>query len=189
MTQKIMTISLTSTETEIDKPKSKAGFVVIVGRSNVGKSTLMNALVGSKVAITSPKPQTTRLPIHGILTRDEGQIVFVDTPGMLKGAKDALSKTLTESLKNALTDVDVLMYVADPTRVIGDEEKSMLRMAEQINKPKIMVINKMDDMNKPYLDFYRDLSEKFDYTFEVSAKNSAHIKPLIDKLYELLPEG
>lgn len=183
-----MTISPTS-ETEAEKPKTKAGFVVIVGRSNVGKSTLMNALVGSKVAITSPKPQTTRLPIHGILTRNEGQIVFVDTPGMLKGAKDALSKALTESLKNALSDVDILMYVADPTRVIGDEEKSMLRMVEQIDTPKIMVINKMDDMNKPYLDFYRDLSDKFDYTFEVSAKESAHIKPLIDKLFELLPEG
>ncbi|MEK7451971.1 MAG: GTPase, partial [Patescibacteria group bacterium] len=65
----------------------KSGFVVLVGRSNVGKSTLMNALVGSKVAITSPKPQTTRLPIHGILTQEEGQIVFVDTPGVLKGAK------------------------------------------------------------------------------------------------------
>jgi GTP-binding protein Era len=183
-----MTISPTS-ETEVEKPITKAGFVVIVGRSNVGKSTLMNALVGSKVAITSPKPQTTRLPIHGILTRDEGQIVFVDTPGMLKGAKDALSKALTESLKNALSDVDILMYVADPTRVIGDEEKSMLRMVEQIDKPKIMVINKMDDNNKPYLDFYRDLSDKFDHTFEVSAKESAHIKPLIDKLFEILPEG
>lgn len=183
-----MTISLTS-KTEMEKPKTKAGFVVIVGRSNVGKSTLMNALVGSKVAITSPKPQTTRLPIHGILTRDEGQIVFVDTPGMLKGAKDPLSKALTESLKNALADVDILMYVADPTRVIGDEEKSMLRMVEQIDKPKIMVINKMDDKNKPYLDFYRDLSDKFDFMFEVSAREHAHIKPLIDKLFEILPEG
>ena len=186
-----MTISPTSeekTEEEV-KPKTKSGFVVIVGRSNVGKSTLINALVGTKVAITSPKPQTTRLPIHGILTRDEGQIVFVDTPGMLKGAKDALSKALTESLKNALADVDILLYVADPTRVIGDEEKSMLRMAEQIDKPKIMVINKMDDNNKPYLDFYRDLSDKFDYTFEVSAKEGSHIKPLIEKLFEILPEG
>jgi GTP-binding protein Era len=183
-----MTISPTSEETT-ELPKTKAGFVVLVGRSNVGKSTLMNALVGSKVAITSPKPQTTRLPIHGILTRDEGQIVFVDTPGVLKGAKDALSKTLTVSLKNALTDVDVLMYVADPTRVIGDEERSTLRMIEGIEKPKILVINKMDDNNKPYLDFYRDLSDKFDYVFEVSAKERAHIKPLIDKIYEILPEG
>lgn len=188
MKQKIMTTSHIE-----DQPtpvaKTKAGFVVIVGRSNVGKSTLMNALVGSKVAITSPKPQTTRLPIHGILTRDEGQIVFVDTPGVLKGAKDALSKALTESLKNALTDVDVLMYVADPTRVIGDEERSTLRMVEQIEKPKLLVINKMDDRNKPYLDFYRDLSDKFDFVFEVSAKEGSHIKPLIDKIFELLPLG
>lgn len=171
----------------ITSPKTKAGFVVIMGRSNVGKSTLMNALVGSKVAITSPKPQTTRLPIHGIVTRDEGQIVFVDTPGVLKGAKDALSKTLTESLKNALADVDVLMYVVDPTRSIGDEEKSTLRMMDGIDKPKILVINKIDEKNKPYIDFYRDLSDKFDFVYEVSAKEGSHIKPLVSKIFELLP--
>ncbi len=128
----------------------KSGFVVLVGRSNVGKSTLMNALVGSKVAITSPKPQTTRLPIHGILTREEGQIVFVDTPGMMKGARDPLSKTLSESLKHALDEIQAVVYVVDPTRSIGDEERSTLRLIESIQKPKILVINKIDLANKPF---------------------------------------
>ncbi len=167
----------------------KSGFVVLVGRSNVGKSTLMNALVGSKVAITSPKPQTTRLPIHGILTQEEGQIVFVDTPGVLKGAKDTLSKTLAVSMKSALDDVNVILYIADPTRSIGDEEKSTLRLVESIQKPKILVINKIDLDKKPYVDFYRDLKDKFDDVIEVSAAMGTHIKTLRNKLFESLPEG
>ena len=169
--------------------KKKSGFVVLVGRSNVGKSTLINSLVGSKVAITTPKPQTTRLPIHGILTRDEGQIVFVDTPGMLKGAKDHLSKTLSESIKSSLRDVDAILYVVDPTRSIGDEEKASLRAIEHLSVPKILIINKMDMVKKPYLDFYRDLRDSFDYVIEVSAAVGTHIKSIILKLFEILPEG
>ena len=149
----------------------------------------MNALVGSKVAITSPKPQTTRLPIHGILTQEEGQIVFVDTPGVLKGAKDTLSKTLAVSMKSALDDVNVILYIADPTRSIGDEEKSTLRLVESIQKPKILVINKIDLDKKPYVDFYRDLKDKFDDVIEVSAAMGTHIKTLRNKLFESLPEG
>ena len=167
----------------------KSGFAVLVGRSNVGKSTLMNALVGSKVAITSPKPQTTRLPIHGILTREEGQVVFVDTPGVLKGAKDILSKTLADAMKSALDDVNLVLYVVDPTRSIGDEEKTMLRLIEQIDKPKILVINKMDLFSKPHLDFYRDLKDKFSDVVEISAYEGTHIKPLIDKIFDHMPEG
>ena len=167
----------------------KSGFAVLVGRSNVGKSTLMNALVGSKVAITSPKPQTTRLPIHGILTREEGQVVFVDTPGVLKGAKDILSKTLADAMKSALDDVNLVLYVVDPTRSIGDEEKTMLRLIEQIDKPKILVINKMDLFSKPHLDFYRDLKVKFSDVVEISAYEGTHIKPLIDKIFDHMPEG
>ena len=179
----------TSPETSLPKEPKKSGFAVLVGRSNVGKSTLMNALVGSKVAITSPKPQTTRLPIHGILTREEGQIVFVDTPGVLKGAKDILSKTLADAMKSALDDVNVVLYVVDPTRSIGDEEKTMLRLVEQIDKPKILVINKCDLSNLPHIDFYRDLKEKFDDSIEISAYEGRHIKPLIEKIFRYLPEG
>jgi len=167
----------------------KSGIAVLVGRSNVGKSTLLNALVGTKVAITTPKPQTTRLPIHGILTAPEGQIVFVDTPGIFKNAKDALSKKLNSSIRQSLEDVNAVIYVADPTRAIGDEEKELLRMIESLAIPKIMVINKSDLEKKPFADFYRDLAPKFAQVFELSAISNAHIKPLIEAIFALLPEG
>jgi len=168
---------------------AKSGFVVMIGRSNVGKSTLLNAIVGSKIAITTPKPQTTRLPIQGIITRSEGQIVFVDTPGILRGEKDALSKKLAEFVKASLKDVDAVAYVVDPTREIGQEEREVMRTIEDMTVPKILVINKMDLRDKPFLDFYRDLSENFTATIEVSALRGTHIDALIARLFELLPEG
>ena len=161
----------------------------MIGRSNVGKSTLMNTIVGSKIAITTPKPQTTRLPIQGIITRDEGQMVFVDTPGILKGEKDLLSKRLAESVRASLEDVDVIIYVVDPTREIGQEEHEVMRTIASIEKPKILVINKIDAKIKPFLDFYRDLSPQYTDTFEVSALKETNIQALVKKLFELLPEG
>lgn len=167
----------------------KSGFVVMIGRSNVGKSTLMNTIVGSKIAITTPKPQTTRLPVQGILNREEAQVVFVDTPGVLKGAKDPLSKKLSESVKASLRDVDVICYVVDPTRDIGDEEKSVARMIRELNKPKILVINKIDLQKKPFIDFYRDMAGDFDELVEVSALRGTHTRLLVEKIIERLPEG
>lgn len=166
----------------------KSGFAVMLGRSNVGKSTLMNTIVGSKIAITTPKPQTTRLPIQGILNREEGQIVFVDTPGVFKAFKDRLSKKLMDSVKNSLDEVDVIVYVADPTREIGEEERFILKIAEKIDKPKILVINKIDIPRKPHLDFYRDLSDQFDETVEVSAMKGSHVGTLVNLIFEFLPE-
>lgn len=161
----------------------------MIGRSNVGKSTLMNSIVGSKIAITTPKPQTTRLPIQGIITRPEGQMVFVDTPGVLRGAKDALSKRLAQSVGASLQDVDAVAYVVDPTREIGQEEREVMRMIESLDKPKVLVINKIDLREKPYLDFYRDLSENYTATVEVSALRGTHIDKLVETLFSLLPEG
>jgi len=161
----------------------------MIGRSNVGKSTLMNTIVGSKIAITTPKPQTTRLPIQGIITREEGQMVFVDTPGILKGEKDLLSKRLAESVRASLNDVDVIIYVVDPTREIGQEEHEVMRTIASLQKPKILVINKIDAKIKPFLDFYRDLSQDYTATFEVSALKGTNINHLVKKLFELLPEG
>jgi len=170
-------------------PKKRAGFAVMIGRSNVGKSTLMNTIVGSKVAITTPKPQTTRLPIQGILTREEGQIVFVDTPGLFKLAKDELTKKLLKSVKESLRDVDVILYVVDPTRSIGDEEKAVMALIRDIDTPKIFVINKSDLKRKPYLDYYRDLAEEFDESVEVSALHSKHTGRLVEMIFDRLPEG
>ncbi len=170
-------------------PTKRAGFAVMIGRSNVGKSTLLNTIVGSKVAITTPKPQTTRLPIQGILTKDEGQIVFVDTPGLFKMAKDELTKKLIQSVKASLRGVDVILYVVDPTRSIGEEEKAVMQLIRDLDIPKILVINKIDVKNKPYLDFYRDLSPEFDDTVEVSALRGTHTKDLVNRVMRLLPEG
>lgn len=167
----------------------KSGFVVMIGRSNVGKSTLLNAVIGSKIAITTPKPQTTRMPIQGVLTREDGQMVFVDTPGVLKGARDVLSKKLAEAVEASLTDVNVLVYVVDPTREIGDEERAVMSMIKHVPGKKVLCINKSDVHEKPFLDFYRDLSPDFDATIEVSALRGTHVPSLVNLLFELLPEG
>ncbi|MFA4846080.1 MAG: GTPase Era [Patescibacteria group bacterium] len=167
----------------------KSGFVVMIGRSNVGKSTLLNAAVGSKIAITTPKPQTTRLPIQGIVTRDEGQIVFIDTPGVLKGARDSLSKKLGQMVRASLSHVDVVAYVVDPTREIGDEEREVMRLIEHMPQPKILVINKIDLDRLPFLDFYRDLGANFTAVVEVSALRGTHVGSLIKTIFELLPDG
>ncbi|KKU34074.1 MAG: GTPase Era [Candidatus Uhrbacteria bacterium GW2011_GWE2_46_68] len=161
----------------------------MVGRSNVGKSTLLNALVGSKIAITSPKAQTTRVPIHGIVSREEGQIVFVDTPGVFTHMHDSLSKRLTHSVSESLQDIDMVLYVVDPTREIGDEEKAVLRLLDHVTCPKILVVNKIDIYRKPFYDFFMDLKDKFTDVIEISAKQGTHIQSLIEMIYTYLPES
>ncbi|MFA6130679.1 MAG: GTPase Era [Patescibacteria group bacterium] len=168
----------------------KSGFAAIVGRSNVGKSTLLNTIVGTKVAITTPKPQTTRRPIQGIVTKPEGQIVFVDTPGFMQKAKDPLTKKLTQYIENALAELDVVVYVVDPTRDIGDEEKKMLQIVRGAKKPTLLVINKIDDKEaERFLDFYRDLSKNFDQTIEVSAMTGFNTNLIVTWILAHLPEG
>ncbi|MBU1126565.1 MAG: GTPase Era [Patescibacteria group bacterium] len=170
----------------------KSGFVVMIGRSNVGKSTLLNALVGTKVAITTPKPQTTRQPLQGVLTSDEGQAVFVDTPGIMQKAKDELTKKLMRYVHDSLQDIDVILYVVDPTRAIGSEEKQTLKLIELSTKPKLLVINKIDNKkSKRYLEFYRDLVDQhgFDEAIEVSALNGSNLDRLKRWIFNELPEG
>jgi GTP-binding protein Era len=171
------------------KDSIKSGFAVLVGRSNVGKSSLLNALVGSKIAITTPKPQTTRQTIQGIVHDDRGQIVFVDTPGIFHKAKDVLTKKLNQRVKEAVKEIDVLIYVVDPTRPIGPEERELLGMIDIIQKPKLMVINKTDIKYLPYIEEYRVLKRNFVQTIELSAKEGKNIKGLINEIFELLPEG
>lgn len=168
----------------------KSGFVAIIGRSNVGKSTLINTLVGTKVAITTPKPQTTRQPIHGVMTTDEGQVVFIDTPGIMQKAKDALTQKLLAWTKESLKEVDIVLYIADATRDIREEEKQVLKMMDRIEKPKLLVINKIDDRSsRKYIDTYRDLFKDFDGMVEVSALNGTNVDLLRRWVFEHLPEG
>jgi len=169
----------------------KSGFVILAGRSNVGKSTLLNALVGSKVAIMSPKPQTTRRPVRGVLHDDRGQIVFVDTPGLFLGRKDAVSKRLNVLVKESLEGIDAIVYVVDPTRALGDEERSLQKMLKAANVPIIMAVNKKDlpEQKKPFLKDVRAINVDQVGSVEVSAKEHTNLNLILDKLFERLPEG
>jgi GTP-binding protein Era len=169
----------------------KSGFVVLVGRSNVGKSTLLNTLVGTKIAATSFRAQMTRHIIHGAINTPEGQAVFVDTPGVFKDRKNPLTAKLTNKVKESLSDIDLIVYVVDPTREIGDEERATYGMIRHVNIPKILVINKSDlpPEKRKYQDEYESWSEDFDAVFSLSALRARHIQPLKEKVMELIPEG
>lgn len=167
----------------------KSGTVALIGRPNVGKSTLVNTVIGQKVSITSPKPQTTRFPIHALLTSEQGQIIFVDTPGIFDKTRDALSKHINKQTLSTLGDeIDIVLYLVDPTRKRDFEESKVLGIVRKIDKPKILVFNKSDVKNPPFLPQYEFLKDEFDTVFYVSALERKHVKPLLDKLFELLPE-
>ena len=167
----------------------KQGTVLIIGRPNVGKSTFLNNVIGTKVAITSPKPQTTRFPIHSQYIDERGRIIFIDTPGIFAKAPDYLAAKVNQSAKDAITEnVDVVIYMVDHTRSRDMEESKVLGIVRKIDKPKILVINKIDKQDKSFLPQYEFLKEEVDESFEISALKRQHIKPLLDKLFEYLPE-
>jgi GTP-binding protein Era len=165
----------------------------MVGRSNVGKSTLLNALVGTKVAIVTPKPQTTRMPVRGIVTVARrgfsAQIVFVDTPGVLARPNDGLTRAMSAAVRGSLEGVDVLLHVVDPTRAFGAEEKRTLSIVETHEGPKLLVINKIDVRESRHLDDCRALSPRFDAAVEVSALEGTNLKALLHAVADRLPEG
>ncbi len=173
------------------KPPLKSGIITLVGRSNVGKSTLLNTLVGTKLAIVTDKPQTTRNIIHGVLNWPQGQAVFVDAPGVFKENRSLLSGKLEKRVHESLEDTDIIIYVVDPTKSLGAEERYILSLVRKIEKPKILVINKSDlpRQEKEYLDDYLALADNFSQTFELSALRNRHVEPLREKVFELLPYG
>lgn len=167
----------------------KVGKVLLVGRANVGKSTFVNNVIGQKVAITSPKPQTTRFSIRALYEEERGKIIFVDTPGIVGKAKDYLSKRINEKTLQILNEnVDVVIYMVDATRKRDFEESKVLGLVRKINKPKILVINKIDDPGKSFIPQYKFLEEEFKDVFQISAINNTHVKPLLEKIFEYLPE-
>ena len=138
----------------------KSGFVTLIGRPNVGKSTLMNKLIGQKIAITSNKPQTTRNRIQTVYTCEEGQIVFVDTPGIHK-AKNKLGEYMVNVAEQTLKEVDVVLWLVEPTDFIGAGERHIAEQLENVKTPVILVINKVDTVKKEeilkFIDNYRKI--------------------------------
>ncbi|MBP5309834.1 MAG: GTPase Era [Lachnospiraceae bacterium] len=173
------------------KENYKAGFVSIIGRPNVGKSTLMNHIIGQKIAITSSKPQTTRNRIQTVYTCDDGQIVFVDTPGIHK-AKNKLGDYMVNTAYGSMNGVDVLLWLVEPTTYIGAGEKSILEQIKKAKLPTILVINKIDTVKKaeilPVIDTY---SKEYDFEqiIPVSAKKGEGISELINNIMKYLPYG
>jgi GTP-binding protein Era len=167
----------------------KQGKVLLIGRPNVGKSTFLNNLIGQKVAITSPKPQTTRFPIKALFENEQGQIIFVDTPGIFGKAEDALSKKINQHTMQTLHEnVDVVVYMVDHTRKRDFEEGKVLGLVRKIEKPKILVINKIDEIEGSYLPQYKFMESEFKDVFSICALQNQHIKPLMKRIFELLPE-
>lgn len=169
----------------------KSGFVVLVGRSNVGKSTLLNTLIGSKIAIVTPKPQTTRHPVRGILHDDRGQIVFVDTPGIFLGQRDPVSQRLNDIVREQLDGIDALIYVMDPTRPTGAEEQAIQTLLKASSVPIISVINKQDVSaeQRPAQAEMETVNVGQRTTLKLSAIARKDINRLIDAVFELLPTG
>ena len=136
----------------------KSGFVAIIGRPNVGKSTLMNHLIGQKIAITSKKPQTTRNRIQTVYTCDEGQIVFLDTPGIHK-AKNKLGEYMVQVAERTLKEVDAIMWLVEPSTFVGAGERHIAEQLQKVGVPVILIINKIDVL--PYFDF--DMEKVVEY--------------------------
>ena len=173
------------------KEKFKSGFIAIVGAPNAGKSTLLNSILGEKVAITTPKPQTTRHQIKGILTGENFQAVFIDTPG-IHSSKGLLNRVIVRSATQALDGVDLVLFVVDVTRRNKAAEFRVLDLLAQVKRPVILVLNKIDQIARDnLLPMMSEFSEQ--YPFEaivpISAKYVDGIDILLDEILTRLPEG
>ncbi len=169
----------------------KSGFAALIGRPNVGKSTLMNCLIGQKIAITSKKPQTTRNRIQTVYTSEEGQIVFVDTPGIHK-AKNKLGDYMVNVAEHSLREVDVILWLVEPTDYIGAGEQHIIEQLKKIKTPVILVINKIDTVKKEQLLGYIDLYRKqldFAEIVPASALKKDNTEVLIAQIMKYLPYG
>ncbi|MBW2350257.1 MAG: GTPase Era [Deltaproteobacteria bacterium] len=169
----------------------RSGFVAIVGAPNVGKSTLLNQLLGEKVAITTPKPQTTRRQVKGILTGDKFQVVFVDTPGIHKSNKP-LNKISVRWATNALADVDAVVFVVDVIRRRRGQEFAILDLLRKVGQPVVLVLNKIDKVAKevllPMIDELKD-AYPFEAIVPISARYESGAYYVLDEILRLLSEG
>lgn len=171
-------------------PTKKAAVVLLLGRPNVGKSTFLNNVIGTKISITSPKSQTTRFPIKAIYEDERGQLLFIDTPGIFKRAEDRLSKQINKKAFAAIADdFDIALYMVDHTRHRDFEEGKVLGIVRKIKKPVILVVNKIDIKDPSYLSEYRFLEEEIEEVHLISSLNRIHIKPLLESLFEKAPRN
>lgn len=174
-----------------ENPSYKAGFATLIGRPNVGKSTLMNKLIGQKIAITSNKPQTTRNRIQTVYTSEEGQIVFLDTPGIHK-AKNKLGNYMVGVAERTLSEVDVVLWLVEPTNYIGAGEQHIIEQLKKVKTPVILVINKIDTVKKEeiltFIDTYRKELD-FAEIVPVSALKGDNTDTLLQCIMKYLPYG
>lgn len=174
------------------KENFKSGFAAIIGRPNVGKSTLMNHLIGQKIAITSDKPQTTRNRIQTVYTDDRGQIIFLDTPGIHK-AKNKLGEYMVDVAEHTLKEVDVILWLVEPTTFIGAGERHIAEQLSGVKTPVILVINKIDTIKKQeeiltFIDAYKDVCN-FAEIVPLSALKEKNTDLLLELLFKYLPCG
>jgi len=169
-----------------------SGFVSILGRPNAGKSTLLNALIGAKVAIVADKPQTTRTAVQGVLTVPEGQIVFLDTPGIHK-ASSRLNRRMMDSVREALQERDLLIYVADAKAPFAESDRHALDLVKKAGTPVFLVLNKIDLLRdkKPLLPLLEKYREAYDFAefFTISALKEDGLDRLRSAILARLPEG
>jgi len=168
----------------------KSGFISIIGRPNVGKSTLVNKLIGEKIAITSPRPQTTRNKLQAVYTDEKGQIIFVDTPGIHK-AKNKLDNYMLEQAYRSLNGIDLIVFLLDGSSYFGKGDDFILRQLKGSKTPILVVLNKIDKISKEKLikriDEYKEKTGRD--IIPISAQNGDNLDNLIETIYEYLPEG
>jgi len=167
----------------------RSGLAALLGRTNVGKSTLLNALVGTKIAIVTPKPQTTRDTYHGIVTRPEGQIVFVDTPGFFKTQSSQLVTNLHHKVRDALEGIHVILHVVDPTRSLGPEDQRVNDLVRSSPTPKILVLNKSDLPDRPFRQTWLERGTGYASVLELSALTGKNVDLLLSAIFRHLPVG
>ncbi len=169
----------------------RVGYVAIVGRPNVGKSTLVNRLLQFKISITTPKPQTTRHRIMGILTNRDYQIIFLDTPGLIE-PKYRMQEIMMQAAKRAIEEADIILFIADVNENISDEDKRLITNLQEANKPLVLALNKIDLIEKlkllPTIDAYSHLAA-FAAIVPVSALNGDNCQRLLEELVQRLPAG
>lgn len=173
------------------KSKFKSGFVAIVGRPNVGKSTLMNQVIGQKIAIMSDKPQTTRNKIHGVYTTPDMQIVFLDTPGIHK-RQSKLGDFMNQTALNTLGEVEAVLFLADASEGFGGGDRFIIERLKGIRTPVILILNKIDKIQPeqllPLIEEYRKLNN-FAEIIPISAKLGNNVTTMLEQISKFLPEG